>query len=219
MVTHTAPNTHTRRSLLLWPAALALLSACRQATTGVRVAPGQTVLAFGDSVTYGTGAGPGEDWPSLLAAKTGWQIVNAGVPGDTAQAARSRLAPLLRAHRPALVIVELGGNDFLRRRAHEAVQEDLRAMLQAARAAGAQAVLVSVPELSLLGALSRRLSDADLYADLAREEKVPLVPDVFSDVLSNPALRADHVHPNAAGYREMAMRLHAALVEQGIAAP
>lgn len=208
-----------RRRLLLLPAALALLSACRKAPMGVRVAPGQTVLAFGDSVTHGTGAGPGEDWPSLLAAKTGWQIVNAGVPGDTAQAARARLAPLLRAHRPALVIVELGGNDFLRRRAHEAVQEDLRAMLQAARAAGAQVVLVSVPELSLLGALSRRLSDADLYADLAREENVPLVPDVFSDVLSNPAWRADHVHPNAAGYREMATRLHAALVEQGIAAP
>ena len=213
------PLAPTRRRLLLWPAALALLSACRQAPMGIRVAPGQTVLAFGDSVTHGTGAGPGEDWPSLLAAKTGWQIVNAGVPGDTAQAARARLAPLLQAHRPALVIVELGGNDFLRRRAHEAVQEDLRAMLQAARAAGAQTVLVSVPELSLLGALSRRLSDADLYADLAQEENVPLVPDVFSDVLSNPALRADHVHPNAAGYREMATRLHAALVELGIAAP
>ena len=212
-------KTPTRRRLLLWPAALALLSACRQAPLGIRVAAGQTVLAFGDSVTHGTGAGPGDDWPSLLAAKTGWRIVNAGVPGDTAQAARWRLTPLLRVHQPALVVVELGGNDFLRRRAHTAVKEDLRALLQAARAAGAQVVLVGVPELSLLGALSGRLSDADLYTDLAQEEKTPLVPDVFSDVLSNPAWRADPIHPNAAGYREMAARLHTALVELGIAPP
>lgn len=210
---------HTRRSLLLWPAALALLSACQQKPTGARVALGHTVLAFGDSVTHGTGADPGQDWPSLLAATTGWQIVNAGVPGDTAQAARWRLAPLLKAHQPALVIVELGGNDFLRRRAHAAVKEDLRALLQTAGAAGAQTVLVGVPELSLMGALTGRLSDADLYADLAKEEKVPLVPDVFSDVLSNPAWRADPIHPNAAGYREMAARLHTALVELGIAPP
>lgn len=210
---------HTRRRLLLWPAALALLSACRQAPTGARVSAGQTVLAFGDSVTHGTGAGPNEDWPTLLATQTGWQIVNAGVPGDTAQAARWRLAPLLKAHRPALVVVELGGNDFLRRRAHAAVKEDLRALLQTARAAGAQTVLVGVPELSLMGALTGRLSDADLYADLASEEKVPLVPDVFSDVLSNPAWRADPIHPNAAGYREMAARLHTALVELGVAPP
>jgi len=207
----------TRRACLGGLLALLGLSACRQAPTGDRVAPGQTVLAFGDSVTHGTGAGPGEDWPSLLAARTGWRIVNAGVPGDTAQAARARLAPLLQAHRPALVIVELGGNDFLRRRPHEAVKEDLRALLQTAREAGVPTVLIGVPEPSLLGALTGRLRDAELYADLSKQERVPLVPDVMSEVLSEPAWRADPVHPNAAGYREMAERLHAALVDRGLA--
>jgi acyl-CoA hydrolase len=181
------------------------------------VPAGASVLAFGDSVTFGTGAGPGEDWPGLLASRTAWRIANAGVPGDTAEAAAGRLAALLAEHRPALVIVELGGNDFLKRRPPAAVKEALRRILREIRASGAQAVLVSVPEMSLLGVVARRPADAPLYAELGKEEGVAIIADVFSSVLARPELCADPIHPNAEGYREMAAGIHAALRKAGFA--
>ena len=175
------------------------------------------MVAFGDSVTFGTGAAPGEDWPTHLAAATGWQMVNAGVPGDTALAAQGRLPALLAQHSPALVIIEIGGNDFLRRRSGAEVKADIRRLLQAAKGSGAQVVLVAVPAFSVMAAVAGRPSDAPLYAELAEEERVALVPDVFSDLLGDPALRADPIHPNAAGYRQMAQGLHQRLKALGVA--
>jgi acyl-CoA thioesterase-1 len=204
-----------RRDLLLM--CCASLAACGRKPRHALVPAGATVLAFGDSVTFGTGAAPGEDWPTRLAAATGWQVVNAGVPGDTAEAALSRLPALLAQHRPALVIIEIGGNDFLRRRSAAEVKADVRALVQSGKASGAQVVLVAVPALSLLAAVAGRPSDAPLYAELADEEQVALVPDVFSDVLGDAALRADPIHPNAAGYRQMAAGLQQRLKALGMA--
>lgn len=206
-----------RRTHLIALGSLALLVACGKSARHATVPAGQTVLALGDSVTFGTGAAPGEDWPTLLAAATGWRVVNAGVPGDTALAAQDRLPALLAEHRPALVIVEIGGNDFLRRRPAAEVKQDIRRLLQAARASGAQVVLVAVPALSLMAAVAGRPSDAPLYAELADEEQVALVPEVFSAVLGDPALRADAIHPNAAGYRQMAQGLLQRLKALGLA--
>lgn len=197
-------------------AALPWWAGCGQ-RTGLQAVPrGATVLAFGDSLTHGTGAAPGQDWPSRLAVLTGWQVLNAGVPGDTTAAARARLGPLLDEHRPALVIVTLGGNDFLRRRRSDAVQADLRDMVHQVRAVGAQAVLVAVPSASLLGVLSSRLMDDPLYAELARDEGVLVLADAVSTVLSDSALRADAVHPNAEGYRRLAEQLHGQLSAAGV---
>lgn len=195
---------------------LLLLAACSESPHYQPLAPGAVVLAFGDSVTYGTGAGRGEDYPTRLARLSGWQVVNAGIPGDTALAARGRIAALLEEEMPALVIVELGGNDFLRRRAEAEVKEDLRAILQTVKAAGAQPVLVAVPGLSLLGATVGRLADAAIYHELAREEAVPLVEKVFAEVLSDPALRADRIHPNAAGYQLLADGIADSLARVGL---
>lgn len=207
-----------RRAFITGLLSCAALAACgREPPRLPALPPDAVVLAFGDSVTYGTGASKGEDWPSLLAGMTGWEIVNAGIPGDTAQAGVGRLPALLEDVAPALVIIEIGGNDFLRRRSSAAVKEDLRQMLRSVKAAGAQAVLVAVPELSLLGAVAGRASDAALYAELAKEEGVPLVEDVFSDILSRPELCADKIHPNAAGYHVMATGIHHRLRAVGLA--
>lgn len=197
---------------------LGLLAACGKPQRLPTVAAGASVLAFGDSVTFGTGASPGEGWPARLAEATGWNIHNAGIPGDTAQNGKSRLPALLDEHQPALVIVEIGGNDFLRRRPPNAVKEDLREIIRTARQTGAQVVLVGVPELSLLAAVARRLSDSPIYEALAEEEKIALIPDVFSEVLAKPELCADQIHPNAQGYRQMAESMHARLRELGLAA-
>lgn len=206
-----------RRTFLALAALPLLLAACGKQPALPTIPPDARVLAFGDSVTYGTGAAAGEDWPTLLAARTGWQVVNAGIPGDTAQAAAARIQPLLDAHRPQLVIIEIGGNDFLRRRSQRAVKEDIRGIIGAVKSAGAQAVLVAVPELSLFGLAASKASDAPLYEDLAKEEGIALIPDVFSDILSRPELTADKIHPNAHGYQQMASAIHARLQQIGLA--
>lgn len=204
------------RQVWLLLALVLVLLGCTRETPYSPLPPGSVVLAFGDSVTWGTGASRGEDFPSLLAERSGWQVVNAGVPGDAAAAARERIDGLLRQHDPALVIVELGGNDFLRKRADADVEADLRDILRKVQDHGAIAVLVAVPRLSLLRASVGALKDAPLYARLAEAEGALLVPDVFSGVLSQESLRADTIHPNRAGYEVFADGLAAALRRAGL---
>ncbi len=194
-----------------------LLNACGKSPKLPGIRPGETVLAFGDSVTFGTGAATGEDWPTRLARRTGWQIVNAGIPGDTAEAGKARIQELLDEHRPVLVIIEIGGNDFIRRRPAQKVKEDLRHLIQTVRQSGARAVLVAVPEPSLLGVVARKPSDASIYRELGEEEQIPVISDVFSEILGDPALRADPIHPNAKGYQQMAAGILAYLQQIGLA--
>ena len=97
-----------------------LLTACGK-PAHEPIPAGATVLILGDSISYGTGANKGEDYPTLLAARTGWNIVNAGVPGDTSAGGLERLPDLLEEHAPKFVIVELGGNDFLQQQASSQV--------------------------------------------------------------------------------------------------
>lgn len=193
-----------------------LLAACGGSPKLAPLPPGTSVLAFGDSVTFGTGAGPGEDYPRQLATISGWNISNAGIPGETADAAKTRIGAALEESKPALVLIEIGGNDFLRRRPEAAVKEDIRAIIVAVRQAGATPVLIAVPRAGLLGAVAGKLDDSDIYSELAKEERVPLVRSVFSDVLSDSALRSDPIHPNASGYRKLAEGIAAALVKTGL---
>jgi acyl-CoA thioesterase-1 len=195
-----------------------LLAACSESPKYEPLAGGAVVLAFGDSVTHGTGAKEGEDYPTRLAQRSGWDVVNAGIPGDTARAAKSRIEKLLQEIEPALVIVELGGNDFLRRYSDQEVKEDLRIILRTVKRSGAMPVLVGVPELSVFRAGVGRLSDSAIYAELAKEESVLLVKNVFSSVLSDASLRADQIHPNAKGYRVLADGIAAALTGAGLLA-
>ncbi len=201
-----------RTALLL----LLVLTGCGETRQYEPLPPGTVVLAFGDSVTYGTGARPGADYPSRLTELSGWIIINAGIPGDTAREARGRLGPLLEQHQPELVIIELGGNDFLRKRSEQRVAADLRVMIEEVQAFGAIPVLVAVPRLSILRATAGALADSDIYAQLADSTGVLLIDSVFSDVLSEEDLRADQIHPNAEGYRVMASGIAQQLSEAGL---
>ncbi|TXS96532.1 arylesterase [Parahaliea maris] len=204
------------RALIL-SASLLCVASCSETTDLPTLQAGAVVLAFGDSITHGTGAGSGQNYPTLLGQATGWEIINAGIPGDTAQAARERIEPLLSRHRPDLVIVELGGNDFLRRRNPAEVKVDLEAILSRVAAAGVPAVLVSVPQFSVLRATMGALNDSPIYRELADERDLLLIPDLLSDILSREEWKADPVHPNAAGYQALASGIHAALQGAGIA--
>ena len=189
-----------------------LLPACgREPMRGQPVPAGATVLALGDSLTFGTGAPPPAAYPAVLAELTGWSVVNAGVPGDTAAQGAARLPALLDTHRPALVLVGLGGNDFLRQLPLADTRTALAQACQAARAAPAQVLLIAVPRPTLLSRVSDSLDDHPVYGELSEQLRVPLHRRGWSEVLQDPALRADDIHANAAGYRQFAQGLLATL--------
>ncbi|MDO4769052.1 MAG: GDSL-type esterase/lipase family protein [Brachymonas sp.] len=170
------------------------------------VPAGSTVLALGDSLTYGTGAAPDAAYPTVLAGLTGWQVINAGVPGDTSAQALQRLPDLLVQHQPRLVIVSIGGNDFLRKLPEDETRAHIKNICQHAQKSGAQVLLVAVPQPSITAALGQ-LSDHPLYADLADELKLPLQRGGWSEVLADADLRSDAVHANAQGYARFAHSL------------
>lgn len=207
-----------RRRLVVATAASLVLASCGRKTPRLATVPsGAAVLALGDSLTHGTGAPAEESYPRHLAQRTGWQVINAGVPGDTSVQALERLAPLLAEHAPPLALLSIGGNDFLRRVPESDTRTAIAAMLHAVRSAGAQAVLIAVPRPSLAAAALRSLDDHPLYEALARQHRVPLFASGWAAVLSDPALKADQVHANAAGYARFARALHEFLRELGIA--
>lgn len=181
------------------------------------VPAGAVVLALGDSITWGTGAAPDTSYPAVLAGLTGWQVVNAGVPGDTSAGALARLPGLLQEHSPQLVIVAIGGNDFLRRVPPAETRANIASICRQAAASGAQVLLVGVPEPSMLAAVARSLADHPMYEDLAAELKVPLHEGGWAAVLSDPALRSDPIHANAQGYEAFARGLAARARELGLA--
>jgi len=208
----------SRRRLIAALFLAPLLAACgREAARHATVPAGATVLAVGDSLTFGTGAPTEAAYPARLAALTGWTVVNAGVPGNTSTQARERLPRLLAEHAPRLVLLSIGGNDFLRQLPEEQTRTNIAAMLDEIRATGALAVLVAVPRPSVMAALLSSLDDHPLYEALAKERRVPLFASGWSSVLSDPALKADRIHGNAAGYERFARDLHEFLREAGIA--
>lgn len=207
----------SRRHLLLGLLAAGVLGACGRKAKLAAVPPGASVLALGDSITWGTGATPDTSYPAELARLTGWQVVNAGVPGDTSAGALARLPALLQEHAPQLVLVSIGGNDFLRRLPLADTRANIRAICQQA-AAGAQVLLVAIPQPSALAAVARSLGDHPLYEELADELRLPLHAGGWAKVLGDPALRSDAIHANAQGYAQFARGLAQTLQEVGLAA-
>ena len=211
-----APAPTARRGILAAACAAVLLAACgRPSPTMAEVPAEASVLALGDSITFGTGAPREASYPAVLAQLTGWDVVNAGVPGDTSAGALARLPDLLRQHTPRLVLVSIGGNDFLRRVPPAQTRANIRAISEQAAAAGAQVVLVGVPEASALAAASRSLADHPMYEELATELKVGLHAGGWSHVLGDPALKSDPIHGNARGYEVFARGLAERLQELG----
>lgn len=159
------------------------------------------VLAFGDSLTFGTGATPDQAYPQVLQGLLGRRIINAGVPGEVSAEGLARLPQLLETNPPELVILCHGGNDFLRRQPASEVAANLRAMIELIHARGAAVVLIGVPQLGLA------VQPPDFYSELAKEFALPYEGEILHQLLTDRKLKSDTIHPNADGYRLMAEAL------------
>ncbi|HUR81733.1 MAG TPA: arylesterase [Thermoanaerobaculia bacterium] len=162
---------------------------------------GTNVIAFGDSLTAGYGAGAGEDWPSRVSASTNIPIINAGVSGDTTESALARIDEDVIARDPRIVIVGLGGNDFLRGVPLSETEANLRAAVRRIQARGAMVVLLGFrfPSINAdYGAMYERVAD---------DEGCLLIDRVLKGILTDRRLKSDEIHPNAAGYALMATRI------------
>jgi acyl-CoA thioesterase-1 len=186
-----------------------LLSACSDSPRLPPLQPQARILAFGDSLTFGTGASPEQSYPAVLAGLLGLEVVNAGVPGELSAAGLARLPGLLDELQPSLLILCHGGNDILRGQDLERARGNLEAMVREAKARGIGVVLVGVPARQLLA------DTAGFYRAVAESNGLPLEDEVIGEIILRPSLKSDAVHPNAAGYRRLAEAVHQVLREAG----
>lgn len=190
--------------------AAALLSACGDDPVPLPpLAPDAVIVAFGDSLTHGTGARDYQSYPAVLAERTGRRIVNAGVPGEETDKGLRRLPGLLDRHKPDLLIICHGGNDILRKRDPAATEANLREMIRLARERNIAVIMIAVPNLGLF------LSPADFYENMAADLQVPIEADILADLLGENRYKSDHVHPNAAGYARLAEAVQTLLARHG----
>jgi lysophospholipase L1-like esterase len=176
-------------------------SGCGKSPKLPRLGSEDVIVAFGDSLTYGTGAAENESYPAVLAQLTGRQVVRSGVPGEVTAQALRRLPEVIAENQPRLMIVCLGGNDMLRKVNEAETRANLRAIIGAIRQRGIAVVLIGVPRPALLA------SAPEFYGELAKEFAIPYEGGIVKDVLYSAGMKSDAIHPNAQGYRRMAEAL------------
>jgi lysophospholipase L1-like esterase len=165
----------------------------------ITIEPNATILAFGDSITAGHGAKKGEDYPTRLAELLGVRVINAGISGETSSEGLARFEETLAHTLPDVAIICEGGNDILRRQDIAATKQNLASIIELARAANAQVLLLGVPTME-----GFMISTADIYDELASEYDIPYEPDIITQIIKTPSLKSDQIHPNAKGYNEIA---------------
>lgn len=187
------------KRLLLAAMIVVSLAGCGNKVPPVaKLASTDVVLAFGDSLTYGTGAKAEDSYPAVLGQLIGRTVVRSGVPGEQTAAGLERLPEVLDEHKPRLVIVCLGGNDMLRKGTPANIEANLRKILQEIKSRGLDAMLIGVPTPTLIA------NPPDFYFRLAQEFAIPYEGEIITSVLYKSELKSDPIHPNAAGYRKVA---------------
>lgn len=161
------------------------------------------VLVLGDSISAGYGLPRDAGWVNLLARRVDaerldYKVVNASISGETTLGGRNRIDRLLDQHAPAVVVVELGGNDGLRGTSVDAMQSNLEAIVRACKSRGARVLLVGIRLPPNYGAAYLRRFD-EAFARVAADEKVPFVPYLFEGFgHRHEMFQSDGIHPVAA---------------------
>jgi lysophospholipase L1-like esterase len=175
-----------------------LFAGCDSGPGIARIDDNAVILAFGDSLTRGTGAAQEQSYPAVLGRMLGTNIINLGVPGEVTSAGLERLPAVLDEYHPTLVLLCHGGNDFLRRFNQDETIGNLRSMVSLIRQRGADVILIGVPKLGF------GLDVPEFYTTIAEESQIPFEGEILLDLLGDNDMKSDPIHPNAAGYQLMA---------------
>jgi lysophospholipase L1-like esterase len=201
-----------KKTLIALLAAVILFSGYRifvsQKQVKKRSIPYDTIICFGDSLTFGTGAVAGMDYPSQLSKMILKPVINAGVPGDTTASALTRLQRDVLSRAPDVVLITLGGNDLKNGVAKDIAFKNLKRIVETIQGQGARVII---------GGLRFPLRDRGFargYKDLADQTGAVLIPDIFKDIIGHRRLMSDPIHPNGNGYKIMAQRFLEALPPQ-----
>ncbi len=185
---------------------LSLYFYSKKSVKGDKAIAGSNIIVFGDSLVTGQGSSPGNDFVSVLSRGVNANIVNEGLNGDTTATALTRLDGAVLQNNPKIVIVVLGGNDYLRRVPLNETIKNLEIIVEKIKAKGAAVVLVGFNP-----PFSNKYNSA--YKVLAKEKKVWYVPKVLSGIIGDDTLMSDSIHPNDKGYAIIAERILPVLKE------
>lgn len=189
---------------------LLCLTACSDSTPQIDpLADDAVILAFGDSLTHGTGASKGESYPAILESSINRKVINAGVPGELTMQGLKRLPELLDKYQPKLLILCHGGNDILHRENLAEAEANIRQMIALATNKNIPVILLGVPKPGIF------LSSAKLYSSIAENTDVLFIQNLLPEILSDASMKSDTVHPNEKGYRVMALALADTLRDSG----
>jgi acyl-CoA thioesterase-1 len=183
-------------------------SAAPPTAPGTATPTAPTILVLGDSLSAAYGMRVEEGWVALLQGRLtnqgyGHRVVNASSSGETTGGALARLPRALERHRPAIVVLELGGNDGLRGLPTAEVRANFEALIRDSRGAGAQVLLIGMRVPPNYGPAYTKAFH-ELYGDLAARHRLPLVPFFLDGIALDDALmQPDGLHPNAAAQRKL----------------
>jgi lysophospholipase L1-like esterase len=177
------------------------LAGCAEREIANTDSRGKNIICFGDSITFGYGAGSGEDYPAQMGKLIDMPVINAGLSGDTSTEGLARLDSDVLQKDPYLVLIEFGGNDFIKNVPEEKTIKNTEEMVDKIQAKGAMVALVDISA----GMFMRRYRG--LFAKIAVKKKAIFIPSALNKIITNPSMKSDFLHPNASGYKEIAYRI------------
>lgn len=167
---------------------------------------GEAIIAFGDSITEGFGVDKEDAYPAVLSRELGVPVSNRGVSGDTSESGLSRLEKDVFPQNPRVVILFLGGNDFLSKVPAARLRENLSRVIERIHERGAMVVLVGIKT----GVTTEDYSFT--YKELSETYKTAYVPNVLSGIFTDESLMIDAIHPNKEGHVRIAQKILKVLV-------
>jgi acyl-CoA thioesterase I len=159
---------------------------------------GENIICFGDSLTFGTGATEGMDYPSQLSKMISKPVLNKGIPGDTTARALERMQKDVLDQSPRIVLITLGGNDLKNGIPKDLAFQNMKRIIESIQAKGALVIIGGI-DLPFWG---RGYGEG--YEQFCKETGAILIPNIFDGIMGNPELMSDSIHPNDAGYTLMA---------------
>ena len=162
---------------------------------------GKNIICFGDSITFGYGANAGEDFPTQLGKLMNTMVINAGISGDTSTEALARLDQDVLEKNPRLVLIEFGGNDFIKNVPMQETIKNTEEMIDKIQARGAMVAVVDISAGMFMRAYR------GVFAKIAVKKNAIFIPSLLDKIITNPSMKSDFLHPNATGYKEIASRI------------